>query len=44
MTFMRSTKRYLSILLTALFMLTSMASLQAQAAICLLYTSPSPRD
>ncbi len=32
MTFMRSTKRYLSILLTALFMLTSMASLQAQAA------------
>ncbi|RGP56959.1 hypothetical protein ASB58_06340 [Pseudomonas abyssi] len=33
MTFMRSTKRYLSILLTALFMLTSMASLQAQAAM-----------
>ncbi|MGI3130498.1 PA2779 family protein [Halopseudomonas pachastrellae] len=30
---MRSTKRYLSILLTALFMLTSMASLQAQAAM-----------
>ena len=33
MTFMRSTKRYLSILLTALFMLTSFASLQAQAAM-----------
>lgn len=33
MTFMRSTRRYLSILLTALFMLTSMASLQAQAAM-----------
>lgn len=33
MTFMQSTKRYLSILLTALFMLTSMASLQAQAAM-----------
>lgn len=33
MSFMRSTKRYLSILLTALFMLTSMASLQAQAAM-----------
>lgn len=33
MTFMRSTKRYLSILLTALFMLTSMASLQAQATM-----------
>ena len=33
MTFMRSTKRYLSILLPALFMLTSMASLQAQAAM-----------
>ncbi|UJJ33282.1 PA2779 family protein [Halopseudomonas maritima] len=30
---MRSTRRYLSILLTALFMLTSMASLQAQAAM-----------
>jgi hypothetical protein len=30
---MQSTKRYLSILLTALFMLTSMASLQAQAAM-----------
>lgn len=33
MTFMRTTKRYLSILLTALFMLTSMASIQAQAAM-----------
>ncbi|WP_341706398.1 PA2779 family protein [Halopseudomonas sp.] len=30
---MRTTKRYLSILLTALFMLTSMASIQAQAAM-----------
>ena len=52
MTFMRTTKRYLSIMLTALFMLTSLASIQAQAAMvgtgeaiaCLLYTSPSPRD
>lgn len=33
MTFMRTTKRYLSILLTTLFMLTSMASIQAQAAM-----------
>ena len=33
MTFMRTTKRYLSIMLTALFMLTSLASIQAQAAM-----------
>ncbi|GGE49225.1 hypothetical protein GCM10007421_24360 [Halopseudomonas oceani] len=33
MTFMRTTKRYLSIMLTALFLLTSMASIQAQAAM-----------
>lgn len=33
MNFMRTTKRYLSIMLTALFLLTSMASLQAQAAM-----------
>ncbi|POB03243.1 PA2779 family protein [Halopseudomonas oceani] len=30
---MRTTKRYLSIMLTALFLLTSMASIQAQAAM-----------
>ncbi|WP_088274331.1 PA2779 family protein [Halopseudomonas aestusnigri] len=30
---MRTTKRYLSIMLTALFMLTSLASIQAQAAM-----------
>ena len=33
MTFMRTTKRYLPIMLTALFMLTSLASIQAQAAM-----------
>ena len=38
MTFMQSTRRYVSIMLTALFMLTSLASIHAQASTAMLGT------